>query len=1280
MKKITLLAMSLVMALTVKAQGSEDVTHLLTNASFDAQTTAETTPVTGWAGEFQTQTASYENFTGTFAEKWCGSYKTGTGQVLEEDGKTYYLLSDFSCSQTIDVENGVYVLGAYVIANNQDLTRLNPVHGVLLCANEDTTSCTSGNGVPAWHQVTTVVTDGKLTVALRTQSTTANWVAWDGIVLTRYAGATVEEAKLAWVLDELNKLSETALTLADGTIQASLVEAINATVNAIGDVTTYDAGAALLATLQEQVAAAELSAEAYVHLVTALDAAANELGQGFTEGVEDFEAAVEVAQAVYDNATATVEEVEAAIAKLQEDLFTFQMLNADGTIAFDVTERFMTNPTMRKNAEGWSGSQPGLEYEVMEFYDCDFDMYQQLTDVPNGMYKVHVQGFYRTGGNDSGAAYQAGTENITAVLYANEASVPMLSLYKYPVSVMGVTNSQVLNDYVNMRVSTNEAFNLINPELDMPYYAENELTVFVSDGTLKIGLRNSGHSSTSWCAFRDFRLEYYGNFPGVVLANKIAEAQTWLDEHVDVLPEVAVAQLQDAMLYAEDYTYPDLDEEEVQAVMAVFEEEFASVKNVVAQLDELTKLLAKAEELVALEYPGVADFSAAYEAAAAIVDAGAGLAIPDDKTAEAYLQEVVATFNAAILAYYESQVASPENPADYTFKIVLPSFDGVKNYTIPEPWVVANVQASGDVWVGPGQPDAAGDGTTNLPCLNSWSNNFTTMDVHQDLEGLPNGVYSVSARAITQGLGQQHAYATSSVGTSVSEDMTIVGWDTYEWETLTTAKVVVIDGKLRIGFASVSAGDVNGWYQVTDFQLKYYGEASEEDLKGAWEASLERAEEMVNILLKGDSKGVQDAIAAASPLAAEGKYVDACQALNPSVAACDSVFNAVQKFYDGNYQSILDLAQSLDYAVNGASAQVLGFATITAGQLLAAEDATHTILDPLNEKLGGYLAYATYLVEAENTLATIKGVKDEHKAFVKDEVITPQVTDLVAQLRTADDCNDLLAKLQKAMKALEGTTYVNLPAGDLTEDLIANPTIDDSNATGWTVVKGTGNGPTNAGQHYDGDANNRYLDSWNGSSGTLNFTAYQEIVGLPDGTYELIVATRSDGDNAYVFAASEALAADTAAWAASTKWAMIKKYYADHGEIWLADSLAWKAADGAGEFPYFSANNGAGWGWSYDTITVEVTNHYLAIGVTANSALTGKESFNGTWIGADDWKLTLVTKAATQSDYNPFAGIENVEAIVPAQLGIYDLFGRRVETPTATGIYIVNGKKTFIKK
>ncbi len=1256
MKKFTLLAMSFFAALFVNAQNGVEVTDLLTNSDFEDGTN-------GWTiiggNKIAATAANYGYHATNFIEDWVAAPST---------------LSDKDWSQTIEVPNGIYVVKSLAHAILQSDASLAP-EGVYIYANKDEVQVTTTHqNPPAEYSITTFVTDGRLKVGYRTTSCNVNWAAWDYVRVYQYLADTEEEARLLWMKDELETLRTAAEALLSSHMQVALAENLAAKLDAIAEVATLADAEALMAEIKALMADAELSIEAYKNLAVAIDAAQVELDRDLDQGADELEEAIAAAEEYLESAAGTVAEVEAYIAQLNDDVFTYQMLNANGDIEFPVTDKYMTNPTLRKGYEGWEGSKPGLEFEVMEFYDCDFDMYQTLTNVPNGMYKVYVQGFYRTGGNDGGAAYQDGTEVISAELYANNASVPLTSIYKYPASTMGVTSAEVLNDYVNMRVAANEAFNLINPETQKGYYTENELIVVVQDNTLKIGLRNSGHAGTSWCAFRDFKLGYYGNFPAVVLRINAENAQAWLDENEAVLPAAAYVELEDAITEAMDYTDPGAYEEDVvNEQIAIFDAAFASAKNVLALMKQLNAMTTLADELMLREYPGLDALAAAYEIASDYAEDGATVEPAEGQTTEQLYIEVVAAFQAAIDAYYESQVASRENPADYTHLLPNPNFEQKGNWT----WSV--VGGGTDQWNGGCRPNE--DGGANRQGVNLWGWGISSVDVHQELVDLPNGLYKVSAELITQTsyATDQHVYAVG-VAKTTSKALEVEGWDTFEWEELTTNDyAVVLDGKLTIGAASsVGGSNSEGWFQATNFKLHYFGAASDEDLQAAWEASLARANEYTTILLPGDSKEVAAAIAAATALAAEGKYTDACQALNPVVAASDSVFNATKNFKAGNYQTLTDLTEGIE--TNSEASRLIGAVHDLVDAQLNAADATHKILDPLNAKLAGYVAYATYLVEAEATLATIKGVKEEYINTVKEQVIKLQVDDLVEKLRTADDCNDLLAKLQKAMKALEGTLLINLREGDLTEDLITNPTIDDSNANGWTIVKGTGNGPTNAGEHYSGETTNRYLDSYNGSVGSLNFTAYQEIIGLPDGTYELTVSTRSDGDNVYVFAATQPLEADTAAWTASTQWDMVKNYGAYRGEIWYNDSLAYVAADGAGEFPYYNARNGEGYGWSYNTITVEVTNHYLAIGVTANNLLTGKEQFTGAWMGADDWKLVLVTKAATQSEFNPFAGIENLETVAPAQVGIYDLFGRRIETPTVSGIYIVNGKKTVIKK
>ena len=1250
------------MALTVKAEYGTDVTSLLTNPDFEDGSTGWTTS----GGVKIAATAANYGYNGTnFMEDWVGAPTK---------------LGDHSWSQTIEVPNGVYAVKALAHAIMQSDGSVIP-EGVSIYANGDLVAVTTTHtNPPKEYAVATQVTNGKLTVGFSIVSGNVNWAAWDNVRVTQYVAETMEEAQIMYAKDEMNALVAAAEDLMAGKIQTALAEAIATAAAGIESVATVDEAQALWDSLKAMVEEAQASSEAYIALQAKIEQAYEWLEKdGLSAGYDEFEAAIATAEGYYEEAPLNVEETKAATVALDNAIFDFFMLNADGELEFPMTDLYVNNPSVRTSADGWdyASAKAVVSSNISEFYNTDYDMSQTIEGLPNGMYVVKMTGYYRATGNDSNVGFNAhedGSEVISAVLYANNKSVPLMCLYEHNIEEINAANpaDKTIGGYNNFANSMAEAAICF----DKGFYSGNEVAVVVTDGKLKFGIRDQNHGGGSWTAFRDFQLGYRGNFPAIVLSNTLAEASAWLEEHAETLPITAYNELSDAISVAEDYTgIGDYENEEVMVVIDQFDVVYTSVKNVVALVTKLTNMVDEVENLISLAYPGLDALAEAYEVAADMIEDGYEPVLAEEQTTEMFYTDAVAALQEAINAYYESQVATPENPADYTHRVGLPNFQAAKNYTIPAPWVVENVQNGGDVWVGTCQPEEAGG--AGLPGLNSWSNDFTTMDVHQDIEGLPNGVYTVTAKAITQGLGQQHAYAKSSVGTAVSPDMTIVGWDTPEWETLVTEKVVVIDGKLRIGFASVSAGGVNGWYQVTGFKLHYYGEASAADLQAAWESSVARANEYVKVLLSGDSKDVEAAIVAASAIAAEGNYTEACQALNPVVAASDSIYNVTKKFYEGNYADIETLAEEAEALGCTYAVQVLAAAKQFADAALNAEGATYAILAALDEKLAGYDDYATYLVEVEDALATTKAYNADDVTYIKENVIALQVADLVAKFRSNDDCQDLLKKLEAAKKALDGTLNLKHKEGDAT-DLIVNPTIDDDAAAGWTVVKGTGNGPTITGQHYDGTTSNRYIDSWNPSG--LNFTAYQEIIGLPDGTYELVVAARTDGDNAWIFAAPQPLEADTAAWAASTQWAMIKNNGAQYGEIWYADSLAWVAADGAIEAPYFNANNGTGWGWSYDTITVEVTRHYLAIGITANHLLTGKEAFNGSWMGADDWKLTLVSKAATQSDFNAFTGVENIEIVAPVVKGIYDLFGRRVEAVTVPGLYIIDGKKVLIKK
>lgn len=108
----------------------------------------------------------------------------------------------------------------------------------------------------------------------------------------------------------------------------------------------------------------------------------------------------------------------------------------------------------------------------------DYDIHQTLSGLPNGIYQLRAQGFYRPGAS----------EGIVAKLYANAAETTLKSNAdgSNPGNCEGAGN----------------AFN--NGEY------KNAVTVEVTDGTLRIGIKANGADAAGWCVFDNFELYYYG--------------------------------------------------------------------------------------------------------------------------------------------------------------------------------------------------------------------------------------------------------------------------------------------------------------------------------------------------------------------------------------------------------------------------------------------------------------------------------------------------------------------------------------------------------------------------------------------------------------------------------------------------------------------------------------------------------------------------------------------------------------------------------------------------
>ena len=166
----------------------------------------------------------------------------------------------------------------------------------------------------------------------------------------------------------------------------------------------------------------------------------------------------------------------------------------------------------QRNSE-WQGEPVvGGDYGNMcaEKFNTTFDIWQEI-DVPNGTYKVNMQGFYREGAGDEAWAVDAiialhrnGGEHFYAKLYANEVSTSLKSIFD---DAGHHGDEGVSTPWGYMPNTMAEASNYFSAGL-----YENELpSVKVTKGKLLIGVKKDVAVDKDWTIFDNFRLTYFGN-------------------------------------------------------------------------------------------------------------------------------------------------------------------------------------------------------------------------------------------------------------------------------------------------------------------------------------------------------------------------------------------------------------------------------------------------------------------------------------------------------------------------------------------------------------------------------------------------------------------------------------------------------------------------------------------------------------------------------------------------------------------------------------------------
>jgi hypothetical protein len=222
-------------------------------------------------------------------------------------------------------------------------------------------------------------------------------------------------------------------------------------------------------------------------------------------------------EAVYNNTASTLAEIQIAIAGITAKLLEDELSNASRENPLDVTDKFITNPRYENNDnEGWKGNvQPGIDannnLQNAEFFNTNFDTYQDLQGLPDGTYRLILQGFYRAGLEGPALeAKQSGNEPLNAELYVTTNSktttTKMQSIFTgAPTSKLGVDGEINLGSWWVPNTMSSAAVYFAKD-----YYKENSIEVQVTNGQLRIGLRKNTTLRRDWVMIDNWKLEYLG--------------------------------------------------------------------------------------------------------------------------------------------------------------------------------------------------------------------------------------------------------------------------------------------------------------------------------------------------------------------------------------------------------------------------------------------------------------------------------------------------------------------------------------------------------------------------------------------------------------------------------------------------------------------------------------------------------------------------------------------------------------------------------------------------
>ena len=185
----------------------------------------------------------------------------------------------------------------------------------------------------------------------------------------------------------------------------------------------------------------------------------------------------------------------------------------------DMSARIV-NPCFNSNLlQGWDGDHFGAvnPKENAEHYNHEFNTYQTITDLPNGVYAISCKAFYRAGEvQEACDHYRARDLTLrNACLYATTGTRTLTFPIVSPFS-RTLTKARGVGREISAKVGSRDYYmpdDMIAAEDYMHGLGVFDNVIFagVYNHKLRLGVRKTGTAGVDWCVFDDFTLTYYGN-------------------------------------------------------------------------------------------------------------------------------------------------------------------------------------------------------------------------------------------------------------------------------------------------------------------------------------------------------------------------------------------------------------------------------------------------------------------------------------------------------------------------------------------------------------------------------------------------------------------------------------------------------------------------------------------------------------------------------------------------------------------------------------------------